>query len=76
MVASTRAKAMQTAFENEPAVPLYDEPYHKLTKDTATWPPAGYDLSSLWVWAVVKCDEIPHKTRYSAKITLQPRERL
>jgi len=50
--------------------------YHKLTKDAATWPPAGYDLSSLWVWDVVKCDEIPHKTRYSAKITLQPRERL
>ncbi len=65
MPPSTRVQAAQsTTFRNDPSIPFYNETYHKLTKDPATWQPAKFDLSSLWVWNIVKSDEIPHNRRF------------
>ena len=44
---------------------LYDEPDHAMTSDAATWPPRYVDLSSAWVYKVVRNEDIPHTTRYA-----------
>ena len=53
--------------KQEGASILYDEPGHAIDHlDAGTWPPMFVLLSSAWVHRVVRNENIPHTTRYTA----------
>ena len=57
---------MNPMTKGEGAQILYDEPDHIFSHtDTSTWPPKFVDLSSFWVYKIVKNELIPHCTRYT-----------
>ena len=51
--------------KNDSSPKLYDEPPHKLVEnDDTTFPPKYVDLSSMWVYQIVRCHFISQKMRY------------
>ena len=52
--------------KNDTSPKLYNQPPHKLVEDDeTTFPPKYVDLSSMWVYQIVRCHFISQKMRYA-----------